>query len=255
MAPHPDYPRTRLFTEQNLAADLMLTLEDKQAHYLSQVLRLCEGDAIAFFNGRDGEWQGVIESSGKKAVTLSIQKQLRPQHHAPDLWLLAAPLKNSKTEWVIEKATELGIAKFCPVTTQFTVVDRIKEERLMSIAIEASEQCERLDVPTISPLTPLVKILADWSVNRQLIYGDESGVGENVKDILPGLAHGSYALLIGPEGGFSATELELLRSLPYVTGMCMGPRVMRADTAAIAALTLLQAACGDWDGKPAFRTA
>ncbi len=232
----------------------MITLTEKPAHYLSHVLRLQEGKKIAFFNGRDGEWEAIIDSISKKNITLSASKQLRPQQNSPNLWLCAAPLKNSRTEWVVEKATELGISRFCPITTQFTMVDRVNEARLLSTATEAAEQCERLDIPEIVPLATLNKLLGNWPAERHLIYGDESGKGENAKILLPTLTHDSYAVLIGPEGGFSETELDLLRSLPYASGMCMGPRVMRADTAAIAALTLLQAEHGDWDGKPAFRT-
>jgi len=232
-----------------------MTCGDKQANYLAQVLRLNPGDTIALFNGHDGEWQAEIVTSTRKAVTLTVQRQLRPQQHAPELWLLAAPLKNGRTEWVIEKATELGIARFCPVTTQFTVVDRVNETRLSAIATEASEQCERLDIPVINPLVSFEKLLADWPKERTLIYGDESGAGKNAKTLLPSLTQGKTAILIGPEGGFSPRELDLLRHLPYAHAMCMGPRVMRADTAAVAALTLWQAWCGDWDGKPAFRSA
>jgi 16S rRNA (uracil1498-N3)-methyltransferase len=154
---------------------------------------------------------------------------------------------------VVEKATELGVARISPVITQFTVADRINEAKFSAIAIEAAEQCERLDLPIISPLAPLEKQLEHWPEERLLIYGDESGAAANAKEVLPHLMQGSYALLIGPEGGFSQGELALLRSLPYVKGMCLGPRVLRADTATVAALALLQAFCGDWEGKPAFR--
>ncbi len=253
MAPHPDYPKTRLFTDQPLHTGASIALDDKRTHYLTHVLRFKEGDAVALFNGQHGEWLARIDSMSKKSATLSIEKELRKQPAQTSLWLLSTPLKNSKTEWVVEKATELGISRFCPVTTQFTVVDRINETRLKTIMIESAEQCERLDVPTIEPLMPLQKILAGWPEDCALVFGDESGASQNAKELLPALPKGNIAVLIGPEGGFSATELELLRSLPYVTGMCMGPRVMRADTAAIALLTLVQAGRGDWDGKPAFR--
>jgi 16S rRNA (uracil1498-N3)-methyltransferase len=253
MAPHPDYPRTRLYTEHPLAAGACVTLDEKRAHYLCHVLRFKEGDIVTLFNGSDGEWQATIDSVAKKSAALVVQKQLRPQQSASDLWLLAAPLKNSKTEWVVEKATELGISRFCPISTQFTMVDRINETRLENITIESAEQCERMDVPVIEPLTSLIQLLGNWPAGRTLIYGDESGSSKNAKDLLPILKQDKMAVLIGPEGGFSATELELLRSLPYVTGMCMGPRIMRADTAAIALLTLVQAAGDDWNNKPAFR--
>jgi 16S rRNA (uracil1498-N3)-methyltransferase len=253
MAIHPSYPRTRIYIEPALSEQVPIILEDKQAHYLSHVLRLKEGDIIGFFNGKDGEWQAAIDTIQKKAVTLTVQKQLRPHKQLPELWLLCAPLKNSKTEWVIEKATELGVTRICPVITQFTVVDKINEARWYSIVTEAAEQCERVDVPIIAPIIALPKLLTEWPQNQNLIFGDESGGSKSAKELLPTITHTKKAVLIGPEGGFSPVELELLRSLPYVCGMCMGPRVMRADTAAIAALTLLQAWCGDWDDKPEFR--
>lgn len=253
MASHPDYPRTRLFIDEPLEAGMQLSLAEKQAHYLLQVLRGKPGDAVALFNGKDGEWLATLESTGKKSATLSLKKLLRPQSPQADLWLLCAPLKNARTEWVVEKATELGVARICPVSTQFTVADRINEARLAAIAREAAEQCERLTLPVIDPLTPLLRVLTGWQAERKLIFGDESGKGGNARDLLPGLAPGPCALLIGPEGGFSSAELELLRGHAYVSGMCLGPRVLRADTAAIAALALLQAFCGDWEGKPAFR--
>jgi 16S rRNA (uracil1498-N3)-methyltransferase len=255
MAPHPSYPRTRLYVTEPLVTGAQVALGDKQAHYLLQVLRHKPGDPVALFNGRDGEWQGALQSAGKKNAVLAVEKLLRPQAQASDLWLLCAPLKGGKTEWVVEKATELGVARICPVLTRFTVADRINDTRLGAIAVEAAEQCERLDVPAIDALVPLETLLGRWDAARRLIYGDESGMGgSNARDMLPGMGMSSMAVLIGPEGGFSASELELLRSLPYVSGMCLGPRVLRADTAAIAALTLVQAFCGDWDGKPAFRT-
>jgi 16S rRNA (uracil1498-N3)-methyltransferase len=244
MASHP---------EQALAENGTVTLDDKRSHYLAKVLRCKEGDSVALFNGQHGEWLAVIDAIGKKEITLGIRKQLRPQISSPDLWLLCAPLKNSKTEWVVEKATELGVQRISCVTTQFTVVDRINETRLTAIGTEAAEQCERMDVPVIDSLVSLTKLLGSWPKERTLIYGDESGLAAQANEVLGTLPHGSYAVLIGPEGGFSATELDLLRSLPAARGMCMGPRILRADTAAIAALTLLQAWVGDWQNKPAFR--
>jgi 16S rRNA (uracil1498-N3)-methyltransferase len=255
MAPHPSYPRTRLYIRQPLGQGVEVQLGEKQAHYLLQVLRRKPGDAVALFNGSDGEWQAALLPGSRKTAVLQVETRLRPQTRPADIWLLCAPLKGGKTEWVVEKATELGVARICPVRTQFTVADRLNESRLLAIAAEAAEQCERLELPVIDGLIPLATLLDDWQAGRRLIYGDESGAGgSNAQDLLPGFGTGSMAVLIGPEGGFSASELELLRSLPYVSGMCLGPRVLRADTAAIAALALVQAFCGDWEGKPAFRT-
>jgi 16S rRNA (uracil1498-N3)-methyltransferase len=254
MASHTGYPRTRLFLPEPLGEGLRLQLDGKKSHYLAQVLRQKEGAVVAVFNGTDGEWRCTVESIAKKAVTLAVDSQLRPQKNSADIWLLAAPLKNGKTDWVVEKASELGVSRICPVITQFTVADRINEARLGAIAIEAAEQCERMDVAAIEPALPLLKRLESWPQGRHLMFGDESGAAKNAKDLLPTLPEGPLAVLIGPEGGFSPTELDLLRTLPYVSGMCMGPRVLRADTAALAALTLLQVWRGDWDGKPAFRS-
>jgi 16S rRNA (uracil1498-N3)-methyltransferase len=208
---------------------------------------------IVVFNGTDGEWLAKISSSNKKHVTLTLEKQQRPQSASPDLWLLAAPLKNGRTETTIEQATELGISRFIPVATQFTVIDRINRNRLESIAIEAAEQSERMDIPHIEPLTSLSSLLTGWSPERRIIYGDESGAGKEPGELFPSLAHGKYAVLIGPEGGFSTSELAQLREIDYASGMCMGPRILRAGTAAIAALAIVQSWLGDWENKPAFR--
>ena len=253
MSPHPSYPRTRLYVSEPLSAKSEIVLEGKQAHYLLQVLRGKPGDKVALFNGRDGEWQASLGAEGKKSVAITVEKMLRLQAAAADLWLLCAPLKGGRSEWVVEKATELGVSRICPVTTRFTIIDRINEAKFSAIAVEAAEQCERITVPEIAPLTSLLKLLGDWPKERRLIYGDESGASANAKDLLPSLTQGSHAILIGPEGGFSPEELELLRPLPYVSGVCLGPRVLRADTAAVAMLALMQAFCGDWEGKPAFR--
>jgi 16S rRNA (uracil1498-N3)-methyltransferase len=254
MSSHPSYPRTRLYVTQPLAEAAEVTLEGNPAHHLLHVLRAGPGDKVALFNGRDGEWQAAISAARKKTATLSVEKRLRPQAPDADLWLLCTPLKGGRSEWVVEKATELGVARISPVLTQFTVADRINEAKLSAISIEAAQQCERLSLPVIDPLAPLERTLSSWPKERKLIFGDESGVAGNARDLLPGLKSGSYGVLIGPEGGFSEGELVLLRSLPYVSGMCMGPGILRADTAAVAALALVQAFGGGWEGKPAFRS-
>lgn len=254
MAPHPDYPRTRLYLDTPLAPDLFLPLNEKRAHYLLQVLRMKQGDFVAVFNGRDGEWRASVEPEGRKAASLRVGKRLREQANSPDLWLLAAPLKNAKTEYVLEKATELGISRFAPVRTQFSIADKINVVRLDSIAVEAAEQCERMDVPELSPLESFERTLGGWDQGRILVYGDESGFGQDAGEMLPSLPAGAkLALLIGPEGGFSSQELGLLREFPAARALCMGPRILRADTAAIAGLALIQAATGDWRLKPSFR--
>ena len=253
MVSQAELPRTRIYVEQELLLDAEVSLNEKQSHYLSGVLRQKLDDNLLLFNGKDGEFLARIVEIRKKFVIVVIEKLIRKQKKSSDIWLISAPLKNSKTEFVLEKAAELGVSRFCPVTTNFTIVDKINSERLRLIAIEASEQCERLDIPEISPINSLEKLLGSWDKTRQIIYGDESGTSENAKAILPKLARGSYAVLIGPEGGFSSKELEILRILPFATGISMGARIMRADTATIAALTLVQAWVGDWEDKPAFR--
>ncbi|HEU5047902.1 MAG TPA: 16S rRNA (uracil(1498)-N(3))-methyltransferase [Rickettsiales bacterium] len=244
----------RLYVEDPLTGGASLALGEKQSHYLVNVMRLKEGDGVTLFNGQDGEWSTIVEHASKKRVELLLREQLRPQSPSPDLWLIAAPLKTGKSEKVLEQATELGISGFIPVTTRYTVVHRMNHERLSAIAIEASEQCERLDVPQVRELTPLTNLLGGWDPARKLIYGDESGAGKQAKELFPALGSGKYAVLIGPEGGFSAEELALLASLDYAYALCMGPRIMRADTAAIAAVTLAQSWLGDWKAKPAFRS-
>lgn len=246
-------PRTRLYINQPLAKGVDVVADEKQAHYLTNVMRLKPGDEICLFNGHDGEWLAKVVSVNKKSVAVSPEKKLKPQIQSPDLWLIAAPLRAGKTEYVMEKATELGISRLLPVSTQFTVAKSVNPNRLTAIAVEASEQCERMDIPVIEPLVPFTKLLGNWDKERKIIYGDESGAGKQPKEIFPHLASGKYAALIGPEGGFSPTELDILKALPFTLGMCMGPRIMRADTAAIAAITLIQSWLGDWDSKPAFR--
>lgn len=203
MASHPDYPRTRLYLTDALKQGGIVDLRDQQAHYLLQVLRMKEGDTVALFNGRDGEFLARISQAQKKSASLSVERQLRSQPPTPSLRLLTAPLKNGKTEFVLEKATELGIARFSPVITQFTVVHKINPGRLEAIAREASEQCERLDIPAISPIATLETILGEWPKDARLLYGDESGHSASAKALLPTLPPAAYAVLIGPEGGFS----------------------------------------------------
>lgn len=245
-------PRTRLYSDSPLAEGASVACDEKRAHYLQHVLRLKVGDGIVLFNGRDGEWLASIDAVTKKSVTLAVDKQLRPQQNAPDLWLLCTPLKNSRTDWVAEKATELGISHLCPVTTRFTAIDKTNEARLHAIAVEAAEQSERMDVPQVDALTTLEKRLGNWPAGRMLIYGDESGGGASIAS-LSLMAGAPYAVLAGPEGGFSKDEFALLRSLKFTKAVTLGPRILRADTAAIALITLVQSFTGDWQVKPAFR--
>lgn len=255
MSPTFKSPRTRLYIGQPFAAGADIPLTEQQSHYIAHVLRQQAGDTLAVFNGHDGEWLASIKLASKKSVIITLQEALRPQKTSPDLWLLAAPLKAGKTEIVVEQATELGISCFIPVYTQFTVVTRVNQERLEIIAMEAAEQSERMDIPQIGPLTHLPELLTRWDPKRTIIYGDESGASKQPGELFSLMPKGKYAVLIGPEGGFSAQELALLRETHYALGLCMGPRIMRAPTAAIAAITLVQSWFGDWHDKPAFRSA
>lgn len=247
MPPLP--PRTRLYTESPLQAGATVLCDEKRSHYLLHVLRERHGAQVVLFNGQDGEWLATLEQAGKKSVSLRVEATLRPQRPSPDLWLLCAPLKNGRTDGVVEKATELGVSRICPVSTRFTAIDRVNTTRLRAIATEAAEQCERMDVPDVQELTALTKLLGAWPKERTLLYADESGGGA----LFSGNSSSPYAVLIGPEGGFSAEEFTLLRGLPFTQALTLGPRILRADTAAIASITLVQAAAGDWHHKPAFR--
>jgi len=234
----------RLFVPHDLAPGATLALDEGQSRYLSAVMRQTVGDAVAVFNARDGEWRASIATVGKRVVTLTALSQARPQHTGPDLDLVIALVKRGRLETIVEKAAELGARRVRPVVTERTNADHTRVERLRAIALEASEQTGRLDVPEIAEPVKLARMLADWDPARRLLFCDEAG------DAVPVLAAvkdaGPWAILIGPEGGFSPAEREQLRALPYATPATLGPRILRADTAAISALTLWQAAVGDW---------
>lgn len=244
-------PTPRLYTDAALAEGAVVPCDDKRAHYLLNVMRLKSGQNVALFNGRDGEWQATLEQSGKKSAQLHVASQLREQRNSPDLWLLCTPLKNGRTDWVVEKATELGVSRISPVTTRYTTIDKVNEARLHAIAVEAAEQSERMDIPQIDAAKAATSMLGHWPKDRVLLYGDESGKGEQPASVIG--KQDKLAILIGPEGGFSPEEFALLRALPFTRAVTLGPRILRADTAALALITLTQAAAGDWHHKPAFR--
>lgn len=244
-------PGIRLYVALPLAAGAAIELSEKQSHYLANVMRVKAGDAIAVFNGQDGEWLATVETAGKKQVTLRAERQLRRQQPSPDLWLVFAPIK-AKTERVVEKAVELGASKLIAVFSRYAVVTSVNLEKLSACAIEAAEQCRRMDVPAIETCRDVPTLLAGWSPSRLLLYGDESGGGEPLPNMLSTLPKGDCGLLIGPEGGFSAEEHRRLKSLPFVRPFTMGPRIMRADTAAVAALACIQSQLGDWNKTPQY---
>ena len=234
----------RLYVPHDLAPGAQLTLDEGQSRYLSAVMRQTVGDTLAVFNGRDGEWRASVATVGKRAVTLTALSCARPQQVGPDLDLVIALVKRGRLETIIEKAAELGARRVRLVTTERTNADHIRVERLRAIAMEAAEQTGRLDVPQIAEPVKLDRLLADWDPARSLLFCDEAGDAPTVLETVT--TPGPWAILIGPEGGFSPGERDRLRALPYAAAATLGPRILRADTAAISALTLWQAAVGDW---------
>jgi 16S rRNA (uracil1498-N3)-methyltransferase len=224
----------------------MLTLDGPAANYLVAVLRLGAGAKVKLFDDRTGEWLAELVESGRKRVSLRIIARLREREPVPDLWLLFAPIKRGRIDWLVEKATELGVDRLQPVITRRTVVDRLNLDRLRAHAVEAAEQCERTALPSLSEPQKLEILLRSWPEDRTLFFADERG-GEPLA-----AAPGPAAILIGPEGGFTDEERAAVRALPQARGLSLGPRILRADTAAIAAVSLWMAAAGDW-GKPVAR--
>jgi len=248
--PTPAYrARARLHIVDSLAAGGSIALGRDVTHYLRDVLRLKPGAEFAVFNQRDGEWTATLSQFGRNDATIAVRAQMRPPTPEPDLWLMFALLKRTRTDLVVEKATELGVSRIMPVITARTQAARVNTERLALIAREAAEQCERLTLPTVDKPQALADILASWPASRRLIVADEAGGGRPVAEALhdvSGFPSVTWALLIGPEGGFDGAELDRLRKLPFVTPVALGPRILRAETAAIAALACIQALTGDW---------
>lgn len=236
--------KIRLYVDQALATGQPVALGADQANYLFSVMRLGAGDGVLLFNGRDGEWHAGVEQAGKRAGVLRCTAQTAPLRLPPDLWLIFAPIKKARTDFIVEKAVELGAARILPVQTRHTNSERIRQDRLQAHAMEAAEQCGATFVPEVADLTALDKLLANWPKDRRLLWCDEGRAGQALA--LDGQRGQPWAILIGPEGGFSAEEQKRLRAMPMVVPMALGPRILRADTAAVAALTLWQAALGDW---------
>jgi 16S rRNA (uracil1498-N3)-methyltransferase len=223
-----------------LADGIELRIAGQQAHYLISVMRFKVGDPVKLFDGITGEWLAITEVIGKRDLLVRISGQLRPLETVPDLWLLAAPIKKARIDLVAEKACELGVARYQPVITRRTIIERINLDRLRAHMIEAAEQCGRTTIPALDPPIKLAARLKDWSSERTLYFADETG-GEKFAP-----SPGPSAILIGPEGGFDDEERAAIRALPQVRPISLGPRILRAETAAIAAITIWMAEAGDW---------
>ena len=237
-------PKIRLFVDHVLQNGQSVPLTREQAHYLFCVMRLSQGDHIALFNGYNGEWRAIIDQAQKKKGQLLCLEQTEIQMNPPDLWLIFAPVKKVRTDFIVEKAVELGAAKILPVKTKFTNSERIRQDRLQAHATEATEQCGGTFVPEVGKLVRLYKLLADWPQERQLLFCDETKTGQSTT--LAARQGDKWAILIGPEGGFSQSGREYKKKKKNSHSISLGPRILRADTAAVAALTLWQSRLGDW---------
>jgi 16S rRNA (uracil1498-N3)-methyltransferase len=237
--------KIRLFLDHDLGPGQTVPVSPDQAHYLFSVMRRGAGDTLLVFNGRDGEWLAEVTEARKRAGAVTVRERTRPQMNPPDLWLLFAPIKKARTDFIVEKAVELGVARIQPVSTRFTNAERIRRDRLQAHAIEAAEQCGATFVPEVDDLAPLDRVLSGWPAGRQLVFCDEARAGA-ATDPRAVLAGAPAAILIGPEGGFAEDERARLSALPEAVSLALGPRILRADTAAVAGLTLWQSAVGDW---------
>jgi 16S rRNA (uracil1498-N3)-methyltransferase len=245
----------RLYVADGLGKGRRLTADDRALHYLLHVLRRSEGDPLLLFNGRDGEFHARIAEAGKKRMTFEVLDQTRAQEAAPDVWLCFAPLKKDAVDFLIEKATELGASRLVPVTTQHTAAARLNRERLTAVATEAAEQSARLDVPEIAEPVTLDALRLQWPHERRLLLCAEAGDAKPLAEALTAVTSdvmksNKYGILVGPEGGFQEDELDRLRKLHFVTAVGLGPRILRAETAALAALATFQAILGDGAARP-----
>lgn len=232
--------------ECDLAAGAEAPLSREQVHYLANVMRLKAGDEVALFNGRDGEWRAEVAKIGRREAALTLTEHLRGQSAPPDLHLLFAPIKKSRTDFIAEKAAEMGARALRPVFTRFTNSERVNEDRLRAHGVEAAEQCGLLSVPEVLPATRLDRLLDEWDLNRRIMFCDETADHGAATESLRDAGDGPWAILIGPEGGFAPEEVSRLRAAPFATPISLGPRILRADTAAVAAMTLWQTVLGDW---------
>ena len=242
-----DFKAQRLYVDAGLAANAVIEASAEQSNYLKNVLRLGVGDRVLLFNGRDGEWRAEIASIAKRSLALRAVERAREQEGGPDLVYLFAPLKRARLDYMVEKATEMGVAALQPVITRHTQAERVNTERMRANSIEAAEQCGVLRLPEVREPIKLAAAFGGWDVRRQLIFADESApIASPIAALRSLPAGGPLALLVGPEGGFEETERQMLNSLPFVLPISLGPRILRADTAAVAALALLNAVLGDW---------
>lgn len=239
-------PRTRLYVTDTLAAGQSISLSQDQVHYLRNVLRMEQGVEVGLFNGRDGEWLARIGELGKERGTVIPDHQIRDQRPCPDVWILFAPIKRDAIDLVAEKSSELGVAVIWPVLTRHTDVARVNIDRMRANAIEAAEQSERLSIPAVRDPIDLPRLLSMWPEDRAMIVCAESGEAESIASVIQKLPDGPVAILVGPEGGFARSELDMLLAQPYVHAARLGPRILRAETASLAALTCWQAIKGDW---------
>jgi 16S rRNA (uracil1498-N3)-methyltransferase len=237
--------RIRLFLDQPLSRGQAVAASEAQAHYLWSVMRVEEGAGLLAFNANDGEWRVTVARAGKRGAALTPDRRLRPPAPPPDLWLLFAPLKKARTDFLVEKAVEMGVARLQPVETRRTASDKVRPDRLQALAVEAAEQCGATHVPDIAGSVALPKLLAAWPAGRTLFWADEARAGAAGSWTRPEGALAD-AILIGPEGGFAEDERALLSRLPFAVPVALGPRILRAETAAVAALTLWQDRFGDW---------
>ncbi|TIM53044.1 16S rRNA (uracil(1498)-N(3))-methyltransferase [Mesorhizobium sp.] len=241
-----NYKMQRLFVPNDLGPEAEFEASPQQGHYLMHVLRLGEGAEILLFNGRDGEWSAAIAAKSKKAVRLKVLALQRPQPPLPNLIYCFAPLKQGRLDYLVQKAVEMGAGVLQPVITQHTQVAKPGIERLRANVVAAAEQCGILAVPEVREAEKFERLLAGWDKERRLIFCDEDASTNNPLPALQAVREKKFGLLVGPEGGFSDEERRMLRVLPFVTAIPLGPRILRADTAAVAALAVIQATVGDW---------
>jgi 16S rRNA (uracil1498-N3)-methyltransferase len=240
----PPQSTPRLFVEPALTMGEQRRIDGQQGHYLASVMRLKVGDPVKLFDDATGEWLGVASEVRKRDVVLEVREQLRAREAVPDLWLCAAPIKKGRIDWVVEKACELGVARVAPVLTRRAVVDKLNLDRLRAHMVEAAEQCGRTALPELVEPVKLAAMLRDWPAGRALFFADETGGAPALEAMK---AHpGPAAILVGPEGGFDAEERDAIRAVPGAVGISLGPRILRAETATAAAVSLWMGAAGDW---------